>query len=191
MATVPICGVSLRFSASARLLSCGSLACARVRKCPLRSQRQVLASNSVTDLYPFLAVQDVSSAVDFYVQAFDAVEEGERLVAPDGRQVAILQIAGQRLGVATEAPELGTPSPETVGATTVRVSLELEEPDAAYARAVAAGATEMFPIADQPYGMRQGRVVDPFGHHWLIGKRLQKVRLPECAGMSLELRSRR
>jgi PhnB protein len=142
------------------------------RECPLKRHRQVLASNPVAELYPFLAVRDVSSAVDFYVQAFDAVEEGERLVAPDDRQVAILQIAGQHLGVATEAPELGTPSPETVGATTVRVSLELEEPDAAYARAVAAGATEMFPIADQPYGMRQGRVVDPFGHHWLIGKRL-------------------
>ena len=74
--------------------------------------------------------------------------------------------------VATEAPELGTPSPETVGGTTVRISLHVDDPDATAARAVAAGATEMFPVADQPYGMRQGRVVDPFGHHWLIGKRL-------------------
>ena len=126
----------------------------------------------VAELYPFLAVQDVSRAVDFYVRAFDAIEEGERLVAPDGRAVAVLQIAGQHLGVATEAPELGTPSPETVGATTVRVSLEVDDPDAASAQAVAAGARELFAVADQPYGMRQGRVVDPFGHHWLIGKRL-------------------
>jgi PhnB protein len=126
----------------------------------------------VPELYPFLAVQDVSRAVDFYVRAFDATEEGQRLVAPDGRQVAILQIAGEHVGVATEAPELGTPSPETAGATTVRVSLEVDDPDAAYAQAVSAGATEMFAMADQPYGMRQGRVVDPFGHHWLIGKRL-------------------
>ena len=138
----------------------------------LEIQRLLLASNPVSELYPFLAVQDVAGAVDFYVRAFDASEDGERLVAPDGRQVAVLQIAGQHLGVATEAPELGTPSPETLGATTVRVSLELDDPDAAYTRAVAAGATEMFPMADQPYGMRQGRVVDPFGHHWLIGKRL-------------------
>jgi PhnB protein len=126
----------------------------------------------VPELYPFLAVQDVSRAVDFYFRAFDAIEEGERLVAPDGRAVAVLRIAGQHLGVATEAPELGTPSPETVGATTVRVSLEVDDPDAACAQAVAAGAMEMFAVADQPYGMRQGRVVDPFGHHWLIGKRL-------------------
>jgi PhnB protein len=127
---------------------------------------------SVPELYPFLAVQDVAGAVDFYVRAFDAVEEDERLIAPDGRQVAVLQIAGQHLGIATEAPELGTPSPETVRATTVRISLHVDNPDAVHAQAVAAGATEMFPMADQPYGMRQGRVVDPFGHHWLIGKRI-------------------
>jgi PhnB protein len=126
----------------------------------------------VTDLYPFLAVRDVARAVDYYAEAFGATEEGERLAAPDGRLVAVLLIDGRHVGVATEAPELGTPSPETAGATTVRISLEVEDPDAVAARAVAAGGTEMFPVADQPYGMRQGRVVDPFGHHWLIGKPL-------------------
>jgi PhnB protein len=126
----------------------------------------------VTELYPFLAVRDVGAAVDFYVHAFAAVEERERLVAPNGTQVAVLAIGGCRIGVATEAPDLGTPSPETAGATTVRISLEVDDPDAAAARAVAAGATEMFPVADQPYGMRQGRVVDPFGHHWLVGRPL-------------------
>ena len=138
----------------------------------LETLRPSCTIGPVPELYPFLAVHDVPGAVEFYVRAFDASEEGERLVAPDGRQVAVLQIAGQHLGVASEAPELGTPSPETVGATTVRVSLEVDDPDAAYAQAVAAGATEMFAMADQPYGMRQGRVVDPFGHHWLIGMRL-------------------
>ena len=126
----------------------------------------------VPELYPFLAVRDVPAAVDFYVRAFEAVEEGERMVAPDGRQVALLRIAGSHIGVATEAPELGTPSPETVGATTVRVSLVVDDPDAVFAQAVAAGAAERFPMADQPYGMRQGRVIDPFGHHWLVGKPL-------------------
>ena len=85
---------------------------------------------------------------------------------------ASLVSRGMPFGVATEAPNLGTPSPESVGATTVRVSLHVDDPDAAAARAVAAGATEMFPVADQPYGWRQGRVVDPFGHHWLVGRRL-------------------
>jgi PhnB protein len=123
-------------------------------------------------VYPFLAVRDVDAAVVFYAQAFGAVEEGERVRAPDGPQVAVLSIAGHRLGVATEAPELSTASPETLGATTVRISLDVDDPDAVAARATAAGAREMFAVADQPYGMRQGRVVDPFGHHWLIGRKL-------------------
>jgi PhnB protein len=125
----------------------------------------------VTRLYPFLAVRDADRAIAFYEEAFGA-RVLERLEAPDGRVVAELELEGQMFGVATEAPDLGTPSPETAGATTVRISLELEDPDAAALRAVAAGAREMFAVADQPYGMRQGRLVDPFGHHWLIGRRL-------------------
>jgi uncharacterized glyoxalase superfamily protein PhnB len=114
----------------------------------------------------------VDAAVAFYAEAFGATEERERVIAPDGPQVALLVIQGQRIGVATEAPDLGTPSPETVGATTVRISLQVSDADAAQARAVAAGAREMFAVADQPYGLRQGRVIDPFGHHWLISHSL-------------------
>jgi PhnB protein len=116
----------------------------------------------VSDLYPFLAVRDTDAAAAFYGEAFGAVE-----VESFG-PVKLLAIGGRRLGLAPEAPELGTPSPETAGATTVRLSLHVDDPDAAWARALAAGATELFPLEDQPYGLRQGRVVDPFGHHWLI-----------------------
>ena len=126
----------------------------------------------MSNIFPFLAVRDVDAAVDFYTRAFGAVEERARMRAPDGPQVAVLSIAGHRLGVATEAPDLGTPSPETLGGTTVRISLDVDDPDALAAQAIAAGAREMFAVADQPYGMRQGRVVDPFGHHWLIGRPL-------------------
>lgn len=114
----------------------------------------------------------MDAAVGFYARAFGAIEEMDRVVARDGPQVAFLVIEGQRVGVATEAPDLGTPSPETLGATTVRISLHVGDADVAQARAVAAGAREMFPVADQPYGLRQGRVVDPFGHHWLISHSL-------------------
>jgi PhnB protein len=123
----------------------------------------------MSDVYPVLSVRDVDAAVEFYEEAFAAKEEGERLRIPGGPHVAILSIDGHRLGVTSEAPDLGTPSPETVGATTVRISLDVDDPDAVAQRAIAAGGQEMFPVADQPYGMRQGRVVDPFGHHWLIG----------------------
>jgi PhnB protein len=121
----------------------------------------------MSELYPFLAVRDVDTAIAFYAEAFGATVR-QRVEAPDGRIVVVLEIEGRPFGVATEAPELGTPSPESAGATTVRVSLHVDDPDAAAAQAIAAGATEMFPVADQPYGLRQGRVVDPFGHHWLI-----------------------
>lgn len=126
----------------------------------------------MAEIYPFLAVRDVDAAVAFYSEAFGATEAMERVVAPDGPQVALLVIEGQQVGVATEAPDLDTPSPETVGATTVRISLHVDDADAAQARAVAAGAREMFAVADQPYGLRQGRVVDPFGHHWMISHAL-------------------
>lgn len=121
----------------------------------------------MTALYAFLAVRDTDAAIAFYVQAFGATVR-ERFEAPGGVVVAVLEVGGMPFGVATEAPQLGTPSPETAGATTVRVSLHVEDPDAAAAKAIAAGAKEMFAVADQPYGLRQGRVVDPFGHHWLI-----------------------
>ena len=114
----------------------------------------------MTEIHPFLAVRDVGRAVEFYAEAFGAVEVGRRVVAPDGREVAVLTIDGCPVGLATEAPELGTPSPETAGATTVRISLHVDDPATVQARAVAADATEMFPVADQPYG------------HWLIGRPL-------------------
>jgi PhnB protein len=127
----------------------------------------------VTELYPFLAVRDVGAAVDFYARAFGAVEVGERLTSPDGATVVTeMEIDGCRFGLATEAPQLRTPSPETAGGTTVRLSLTVADPDAAAGRAVEAGCELMFPVADQPYGWRQGRVVDPFGHHWLLGRPL-------------------
>ncbi|MHB8648580.1 MAG: VOC family protein [Gaiellaceae bacterium] len=127
---------------------------------------------TVDDLYPFLAVRDVDAAVAFYAAAFGAEVEGAILRAPDGVSVAVLVLDGRRFGVATENPGLDTPSPETAGATTVRISLHVDDPDAAATQAVAAGARLMFPVEDQPYGMRQGRVVDPFGHHWLLGRKL-------------------
>ena len=126
----------------------------------------------VTELHPFLAVRDVDGAVEFYARAFGAAQVGERHQAPNGTVVSEIEIDGCRVGLATEAPDLHTPSPETAGATTVRLSLVVDDPDAVAARAVDAGATLMFPVEDQPYGWRQGRVVDPFGHHWLVGRPL-------------------
>lgn len=118
-----------------------------------------------------LTVHDAAAAIEFYIVAFD-VRELSRQVTPTGQIVAEISIGESRLFVVDENPQAFNNSPKTLGGTTVRLSLIVDDPDAWAARAIAAGATEVFPVADQPYGMRQGRVEDPFGHHWLLGRDL-------------------
>jgi len=125
----------------------------------------------MTDIIPMLSLRNAAKAIEFYERAFGA-REVLRSTAPDGRVVAQLAIGDAIFGVVDEATQVGNTSPETLGGTSVRISLLVADPDAVAQRAVDAGAEIMFPIADQPYGMRQGRIVDPFGHHWLIGRPL-------------------
>jgi PhnB protein len=120
---------------------------------------------------PVLTVRGAAAAVAFYRRAFGA-EEVHRNSYPDGRIVAELAVDGARFRVADEAPEAANLSPEALDGTTVRINLLVADPDGLAARAVAAGATEIAPVADQAYGLRQGRLADPFGHHWLIGRPL-------------------
>lgn len=124
-----------------------------------------------TTILPFLTVRNAAGAIDFYKQAFGA-DELSRLTTPTGQIVAELSIDGAPFNVVDENPEGSNLSPERLGGTSVRIDLVVDDPDKVAQRAVAAGARTLFPIADQPYGWRQGRVVDPFGHHWLIGKPL-------------------
>ena len=120
---------------------------------------------------PVLTARDAASAVDFYKQAFGAIESN-RVTGPTGTIVAELAIERAEFLVADESPEHGNLSPEMLGGTSVRIGLVVADPDAVAARAVEAGAREVSPIADQDFGFRQGRIVDPFGHHWLIGRPL-------------------
>jgi PhnB protein len=120
---------------------------------------------------PVLTVRHAALAVAFYQRAFGA-QELHRNTYPDGRIVAELAVDGARFRVADEAPEAANPSPETLGGTTVRINLLVPDPDGLAARAIAGGATEIAPVADQSYGLRQGRLADPFGHHWLVGRPL-------------------
>ncbi len=118
-----------------------------------------------------LSVRDGAKAVEFYQKAFGAAVPF-RLDAPDGAVVARLTVADAEFWVADESPEHLNFSPETLGGGTARMVMVVDDPDAAYARALAAGAQAVHPVADQPYGWRVGRLVDPFGHHWEIGKPL-------------------
>src|SRR5918994_112223 len=120
-----------------------------------------------SSLTPMLTVRDASAAIDFYVRAFGATK-GLQDQTPTGQVVAQMFIDGLEFYVVDENPDAFNVSPETLGGTSVRISLIVVDPDKAAAKALAAGATEVFPVNDQPYGLRQGRVADPFGHHWLI-----------------------
>jgi PhnB protein len=124
----------------------------------------------VTSIQPVLTVRDAVAAVEFYKRAFGATEVS-RTTNPNGI-VAELAIDGAMFMVVDEVPEAFNVSPATLGGTSVRIHLLVGDPDAFAKRAIEEGATEVFPIADQPYGLRQGRFADPFGHHWLIGRPL-------------------
>jgi PhnB protein len=127
---------------------------------------------TASSLTPMLTVKDAGAAIEFYRAAFDAVERS-RSTAPTGKVVAEMAIDGLPFFVVDENPDAFNMSPTSLGGTTVRMNLVVDDPDATAAQAVAAGASEIFPVADQPYGFRQGRVADPDGHHWLIGKPLE------------------
>ena len=124
-----------------------------------------------TTLAPMLCVRNGAKAIEFYEVAFGA-KVIFRMEDPSGSVVAQLSIAESGFWLADESPEHGNFSPETLGGITVRMILTTADPDAAFAKALAAGAKVVYPVTDEPYGWRIGRVVDPFGHHWEIGKPL-------------------
>ena len=125
-----------------------------------------------TAIEPMLSVRNGARAVDFYTAAFGA-ETLFRLDGEDGGVVAQLSAGGATFWVADESPENQNFSPETLGGGTVRLVMIVDDPDGAFDRAVAAGGRVVSPVTDQPYGWRVGRVADPFGHHWEIGKPLR------------------
>ena len=121
-----------------------------------------------------LSVRRGREAVEFYKDAFGAVEVYR--VGGDSRNEAVVsQLSvgdSASFWVADESPEHFNFSPETVGGGTVRMLLIVDDPDAAIERAVVAGASLVRPAADE-HGWRLGRIEDPFGHHWEIGRPLR------------------
>jgi len=128
------------------------------------------ARNQQTTIAPMLSVRNGVRAILFYKAAF-AARELFRVDAESGAVVARLSVAEAEFWVADESPEHFNFSPESLGGGSVRMVMTVEDPDAAFQRAVAAGATVVWPVSDQ-YGWRLGRIVDPFGHHWEIGRPL-------------------
>jgi len=120
-------------------------------------------------LSAMLSVRNGAKAVEFYRSAFGATVLF-RMEDPGGSVVAQLKIEDRDFWLSDESPEYQNFSPETLGGGTVRMVLVAADPDAAFDRAVAAGARVVCPVRDESYGWRIGRVVDPFGHHWEIGR---------------------
>jgi PhnB protein len=114
-----------------------------------------------------LSVRNWDRAMDFYKSAFGAIE----LYRVPGGGVGQLSVGGAEFWVAEESPEDQNFSPESLGGCSVRMLLVAEDPAAMCAQAVRAGAKIIAPVSDE-HCWRLGRIVDPFGHHWEIGKPL-------------------
>ena len=130
-------------------------------------------------LVPYLTVSGAAAAIDFYKAAFGA-EELTRHAAPGGGKLmhATLMVHGSTLMLADDFPEYANGrgrTPEALGGSPVILALEVEDANATWARAVAAGARVRFPLEDQFWGERYGQVTDPFGHIWSIGQQLRQV----------------
>lgn len=132
------------------------------------------------EVAPMLALSHGDAAVEFYQSAFNAMVLWRLGEGAD--MVAGLSIDGATFFLAYEAPQYGTRGPSSVGFTTVRIELFVDDPVTVHRRALAAGAVEHSPVSEDEYAMKgpspikrmlQGAVVDPFGHPWLIGKILE------------------
>jgi PhnB protein len=124
-------------------------------------------TSAVCSVAPMLSVRNGARAVEFYKAAFGAIEVF-RMEAPDGAVVSRLSVDGGEFWLSDESPEHGNFSPESLGGGTARMILTVPDPDAMFAKALAAGAREVVAVKED-YGWRLGRVIDPFGHHWEIG----------------------
>jgi PhnB protein len=116
-----------------------------------------------TTIAPWLTVRNGAKAVDFYKAAFGAIEM-YRLESPDGGLVVKLSVTGAEFWVSS-----GSADARSLVCENIRMILTISDPDAFFANALAAGASEIFPIGEQ-HGWRLGRLVDPFGLHWEIGQ---------------------
>jgi PhnB protein len=117
---------------------------------------------------PYLSIKGAARAIDFYKKAFGATELC-RLTGPNGSVGhAEIKIGDSPVMLSDECPDMGSKSPETLGGSPAGIALYVEDADAIFARAIAAGAVEVRPLKDQFWGDRSGTVRDPFGYSWTI-----------------------
>jgi PhnB protein len=126
-------------------------------------------------LTPYLTVRGAADAIDFYKKAFGATELF-RLAMPDGKMAhGEFRIGNSVFMISDENPGWDNASPEKLGGSAVALHLYVEDADRTYADAIKAGAREAMPVGNQFWGDRMGKVIDPFGHHWLIATHMEDV----------------
>lgn len=131
-----------------------------------------IAMRTVT---PFLTCADAAQALEFYQQAFGAIEQ-TRLPGPQGKiMYSNLQLGDSSICVVDEVPEWGALGPKSLQGTPVTIHLYVDDVDAVVASAVAAGAKVTMPVADMFWGDRYGMLEDPFGHRWSVATHIRDV----------------
>ena len=139
--------------------------------------------NREDQFIPHLIVSDGLAALEFYKETFGA-EEGDNMMAPDGKRVmhGELVLDGHKFFVSDEfgASEGGScKTPQTLGGTCVRITLQTDNADAVVERAVSRGARVLMPVQDMFWGARYGKIVDPFGHEWGINQQVKELSADE------------
>ncbi len=136
---------------------------------------------TATAVTPYITVSDGAAAIEWYTDAFGAIEQF-RVVGDDGRVGhAELTIGAARIMLSDEHEEIGVVSPTTLGGTSTALYLEVTDIDTLYRRAVEAGATAQREPADQTHGNRTGTLFDPFGHRWMLSQPLEAFDLDTYA----------
>jgi uncharacterized glyoxalase superfamily protein PhnB len=132
-------------------------------------------------LTPYMTVRDAARAIEFYKQAFGAVEKGV-MNGPDGKIMhAELRIGDSIVMLADEFPQYGSMSPLSTGGAGMGLHIYVEDVDSAFDRAVKAGASVEMPVSDMFWGDRYGKLADPFGHKWSIATHKADLSMEEMA----------
>lgn len=128
-----------------------------------------------TSVTPYLTCEGADRAIAFYTKAFGAVEIA-RMQGPDGKIMhAEIRIGNARVMLSDDFPEFGGHGPLALKGTTVMIHLYVEDADAAWAKALEAGATVTMPLDDAFWGDRFGMLTDPFGHRWSIATHMKDL----------------
>jgi PhnB protein len=129
-------------------------------------------NNNSTFFAPMIYLKKVAPAIEFYKKAFDAIVLRQWNNDDGSVHVAEMTIDGALFHLHEESTRKNELSPETLKATCIAIGLFVNDPHTVMTNAVAAGGMELDPVRDYDYEYRQGCVADPFGHHWLLERKI-------------------